>query len=99
MKTIRPSFKELNNKIRQTTCAVIERKVFILDYEVVLADSFALEFEIAEIHEVLSEVLQGISPEDYAGTHPPQRSYKKKYLTLICMPFISGVGALAAVFT
>ena len=80
MEANRPSFKELNNKIRQAKSAVIERKVLILDYEVVLADSFALEFEIGEIHEVLSEVLHGISPKDYAGTRPPQRSYEKEIL-------------------
>ena len=80
MEANRPSFKELNNKIRQAKSAVMERKVVILDYEVVLADSFALEFEIEEIHDVLSEVLHGISPEDYAGARPPQRSYEKEIL-------------------
>ena len=59
---------------------MIERKVVILDYEVVLADSFDLHFEIGEIHEVLSEVIDGISPGDYAGTRPPQRSYEKEIL-------------------
>lgn len=80
MKESRPSFKELSNKIRQAKSAVIERKVLILDHEVILADSCALQFEIGEIHEVLSEVLHEISPEDYAGTHPPQRSYEKEIL-------------------
>ena len=80
MEANRPSFKELSNKIRQAKNAVIERKVVILDYEVVLADSFDLKFEIGEIHEVLSEVIDGISPGDYAGTRPPQRSYEKEIL-------------------
>ena len=80
MEANRPSFRELNNKIRQAQKAVIERKVVILDYEVVLADSFDLKFEMGKIHEVLSEVLHEISPGEYAGTRPPQRSYEKEIL-------------------
>ena len=80
MKTNRPSFKELNNKIRQAKKAVTERKVVILDYAVLLADSFDLQFELGEIYEVLSEVIDGISPGDYAGTRPPQHSYEQDIL-------------------
>ncbi|MBW2038503.1 MAG: hypothetical protein JRI46_02750 [Deltaproteobacteria bacterium] len=74
----RPSHKELNNKIRQAREAVLEDRIGIVDPVSIAADALELGHLIEDIENVLYEVLNEITPPDYAGQRPPQRSYEDK---------------------
>jgi len=75
----RPSHKELTKKIREAEKAVSEGRIIILNQEVIACDALELGYLIEqELAEVLFGLLDEISPENYAGKRPPQRSYKKE---------------------
>ncbi len=71
----RPSHKELNNKILQAKEAVAKDSVSILDPIVIAADAISLCYLIQDINEVLLKLLAELTPGDYAGKYPPQKSY------------------------
>ena len=73
----RPTHKELTNKIRLAKKTVLNNtKIAILDPENVAADALDLGYLFKEISNVLSIILDEITPLDYVGRKPPQRSYK-----------------------
>jgi len=73
---IRPSKKELFNKLKQARKAVIEGFVFLIDQEIIAVDAIELNFPIADLEKVLLCLLGEIGPDCYAGTYPPHKSYK-----------------------
>jgi len=75
---IRPSKKELFNKLKQARKAVCEGSVFLIDQSIIAADAIDLNYPIADLENVLSQLLGEINPVWYAGTHPPQRSYESE---------------------
>lgn len=72
----RPSFKELSRKIEQAKGAVERNQIFTIDPEVIAADAIELGYEVSQLNKILSRILKEIAPKDYAGTRPPQESYK-----------------------
>jgi len=74
----RPSYKELNNKIQKAREAVLESRIYILDQEIIAADALEIGYLVKEISNVLSVILNEITPSNYAGQRPPQRSYEDK---------------------
>ena len=81
----RPSYKELNNKIHQAREAVLESRIYILDQEIIAADALEIGYLVKDISNVLSDILNEITPSNYAGQRPPQRSYEDKIKG--CEPF------------
>lgn len=75
---MRPSYKELNNKINQAKEAIFENRFFILDPVVIAADALELGYLVDSLSDILSNLLNEIRPEHYAGQRPPQRSYEDK---------------------
>ena len=75
----RPSHKELYNKIREARKAVASESVLLLEQDAIAQDAIDLEYDIGDdLFDVISELLDETSPKHYAGTRPPQRSYKRK---------------------
>ena len=73
----RPSNKELFGKLRDARAAVRNKDVFLINQDVIAEDAMELGYDVgSELLEVLSELLEGTSPSHYAGSHPPQKSYK-----------------------
>jgi hypothetical protein len=86
---IRPSHKELFGKLRDARDALKRESVFLLDADLIAEDAMELGYDIGdELLAVLGELLEDTSPRDYAGSRPPQRSYK---------PVIEGLELLAFV--
>ena len=84
----RPSYKELENKIREARRAVREGRVLILEQEAVAADAIHLGYLVeTELLEVLRGILDETSPGHYAGTRPPQRSYERQIEGLELLSF------------
>lgn len=73
---MRPSKKELFNKLKQARKAVDEGSVFLTNQEIIAADAIELNYPISDLEKVLLCLLGEIDPNCYAGTHPPQRSYE-----------------------
>jgi hypothetical protein len=84
----RPSHKELFKKIREAREAVAERRISILNQDVIACDALELGYLIEEeLISVLSGLLDEISPENYAGKRPPERSYEKEIKELDLFAF------------
>jgi len=75
---IRPSHKELTNKIRQAAQAVSDDRVDIVDPPVIAMDAIELGYQIPDLLNVLSDMLSGLSPNNYIGYRPPEKSYEEK---------------------
>ncbi len=78
MKLQRPSYKELDRKIRQAKEAVSRGRISILNPVIVAADALGLGVPFKEIREILFHLLEETKLTDYVGQHPPQRSYEKE---------------------
>jgi len=86
---VRPSNKELSGKLRDARAAVRNADIFLIDPDVIAEDAIELGYDIgSELLEVLGELLEKTSEIHYAGSHPPQRSYKKEIEGLELFPFV-----------
>ncbi|MCX5851746.1 MAG: hypothetical protein NT072_06780 [Deltaproteobacteria bacterium] len=74
----RPTHKELDSKIKQALVAVRLGRVVLVEPEPIIIDAFELGYEMGDLQIILTEMLQTIRPDDYAGTLPPQKSYEDK---------------------
>lgn len=74
----RPSRKELTKKIRLAQEARAGNRIAIIDPDVIATGALELGYLIKDISEVLCVILNEITPHDYAGSRPPQRSYEDK---------------------
>ena len=84
----RPSKKELFGKLRDAKSAVRNEDVLLIDQDVIAEDAIELGYDIgSELMEVLRELLEGTSLNHYAGSHPPQKSYKGEIKGLELFPF------------
>ena len=72
----RPSHKEINRKIKQAKEAVLENRISVLNPVSVAADTLELGIHLQDISYILIELLEEITPNEYAGQYPPQRSYE-----------------------
>lgn len=73
----RPTYKELNNKLSQAKKAVGQGLVNLINPEVIATDAVELGYSIEhELIASLTLVLEGTSPEHYAGKRPPASSYE-----------------------
>jgi len=72
----RPSHKEINRKIKQAKEAVSENQFSILNPVIIAADALELGLDLQNISHILVDLLEGITPDHYAGQYPPQRSYE-----------------------
>jgi len=75
---IRPTHKELTNKIKQAVKAVSEDRIFILDPEIIAKDCLELGLQISDLSDFLIDAIPRLSPNDYIGHHPPEKSYEKR---------------------
>ena len=84
----RPTHKELFNKLREAKKAVSNGDVLIINTDAVACDALELDYLIeTELLDVLSHLLDEISPEAYAGKKPPEKSYEQKIKDLDLFAF------------
>jgi hypothetical protein len=74
----RPSFKELYGKIEKAKSSIEEDLLFLINSDVIAADAIELGYELSKLNRVISRILKEITPNDYAGTRPPQKSYENE---------------------
>jgi len=83
----RPSHKEINRKIAQAKEALFSNQIFFVNAISLAADVLELDLTVKEVPEVLFRLLREITPKDYAGHYPPQRSYEDEILQCELFPF------------
>lgn len=84
----RPSHKELFKKIREAREAVGDGRITILTQNVIACDALELGYLIEEdLVSVLSGLLDEISPENYVGKRPPDKSYEEEIKDLDLFAF------------
>ena len=85
----RPSHKELQGKLREARTAVGRGTVFLIDQETIAEDAIELGYDIGtELFEVLTDLLEAVPVGAYAGSRPPQKSYKDDIHGLDLFPFV-----------
>lgn len=85
----RPSHKELYGKLLSARQAVKEGRVELLNQLSLAADAIDMDFSIEfELNAVLVELLDETAPVHYAGSKPPQRSYKQDIQGLELFAFV-----------
>jgi hypothetical protein len=72
----RPSYSEIQRKIKQARQAISKNNFSILKPTVVAIDALELGVHFEDINPVLMDLLDEIWPGNYAGQYPPQRSYE-----------------------
>ncbi|MBL7047493.1 MAG: hypothetical protein ISR95_07725 [Candidatus Marinimicrobia bacterium] len=72
----RPTYKELNRKINLAKEFVINNQFDIVDPVPFALDLIELDCDADQ--KTISAILDEITPNDYVGTRPPQKSYKNK---------------------
>ena len=72
----RPSHKEISRKLTLAKEAVSENRISILNPVSVATDTLELGLNLRNISNILSDLLEEIELDDYAGQYPPQRSYE-----------------------
>jgi len=85
----RPTPKELFDKLRKAREAVHDRRLFLIDQDIIAEHAIELEYDIGlDLQYVLEELLSLASMENYAGSRPPQKSYKDDIKNLEIFPFV-----------
>jgi len=74
----RPSYREINQKIKQTQKAISEHRISLINPISIAADALELGFPVESIGSVLTDMLREITPNHYVGQNPPQKSYESK---------------------
>jgi hypothetical protein len=86
----RPSNKELYNKLREAGIAVSKGLISLLNQDIIAADAIELEYTIGtELIPILQELLDYTTPDHYAGSRPPQKSYEREIKGLDLFPFVA----------
>ena len=74
----RPTYRELDKKLKNARKALKKGNIFFIDQAVIASDAAELGYLVENILDVLSQVLDEITPDHYIGHHPPIRSYEEK---------------------
>jgi hypothetical protein len=78
MLQVRPSSRELYNRIEEAKASLKEREGLFANAAKIVGELNHLEIgDSAEVWTLIKELLDEIEPTDYAGTRPPQKSYEK----------------------
>lgn len=74
----RPTDGELDKKIKAAKAALIGQSGLYANLNKAVGELYALEIESPDlVWKLIIELLDEISPKDYAGGRPPQKSYEK----------------------
>ena len=87
MEMRRPSYKEINQKIIQAEKAISEHRISLINPISIATDALELGFCVEGIDSILIKLLEEITPRDYLGQSPPQRSYEDKITGCELYPF------------
>ena len=73
---LRPSNREIFNKIKRGKEIVIQGNILLVDQDVIAEDAIELGYQVGNLKNMLSQLLDEIKVEHYVGARPPRKSYK-----------------------
>ena len=76
MRPMLPSRKTITSKVLLAQKASEKGDIVLVTPDIIVADLIELGRGVNEIPQILCELLENTKPDDYVGTHPPQRSYE-----------------------
>jgi hypothetical protein len=86
---IRPTHKELTNKLKQAFDFVKDEKVGLIKQVILVEDAIELGYSIEfELFDVLTELIENATPDHYTGSRPPQESYADEISGLELFAFV-----------
>ncbi len=85
--TARPSYRELDLKLKQAREAAASKRIRLLEPDSILADLLDLDSLVADLAKELPTVFLEIKPRDCRGQSPPKKSYEKAILGLELFAF------------
>ena len=78
MTSNRPSYRELDKKLKAATAALIDQNGVYANPGKVVGELYELGIESqTHVWSLILELLEEITPDDYAGGFPPQKSYER----------------------
>lgn len=81
MYTNRPSDGELVKKLKEAKASLIAQSGFHANVSKAVGELYDLNIESSrQLWQLILELLDEISPKDYKGSRPPQRSYERTIL-------------------
>ena len=83
----RPSHKELRKKLKEALSALQNNRFYFVNPEVIAADALEMAISVEEMSDILIDILKELTPDDYAGQKPPQRSYEHEIKGCDLFPF------------
>lgn len=73
----RPSIREIDKRLKEARKAINVRKVYFANEEKVVGELFDLNIgDSVETWEIILQLLDEIKNTDYAGAHPPLKSFE-----------------------
>jgi len=76
----RPSYRELDRKLKQANEAASAKRISLLQPDVILSDLLDLDYLVEDLVKDLPAIFQEIKPGHYRGRRPPDKSYEKEIL-------------------
>jgi hypothetical protein len=76
----RSSYRELDRKLKQAREAAAEKRISLVDPDVILADLLDLDYLVGDLVKDLATIFREIKPNHYEGRRPPQKSYERGIL-------------------
>ena len=76
MRPMLPSRKTITGKVLLAQKASEKGDIVLVTPDIIVADLIELGRSVNEIPQILCELLENTRPDDYAVTHPPQKSYE-----------------------
>jgi len=73
----RPSDRELQKKLEEAKKALQLHAGLFANATKTVGELYDLDIGTEEVWELVRELLEEITPQDYAGGRPPQKSYEK----------------------
>lgn len=75
--------------MRDARAAVQHENIYLIDQDVIAEDAIELDYDIGdELQQVLAELLDETAVHHYAGSRPPQKSYKQDIEGLELFAFV-----------
>lgn len=76
----RPSYRELDLKLKQGREAASAKRIRLLESDIILADLLDLDYLVEDLVKDLPAIFRELKPTHYEGRRPPQKSYEQGIL-------------------
>ena len=74
----RPSHKELTRKIVVANECVTAGNILLINHEAIVCDALELGYSVSlDLKDILQDIIENLSADDYIGYRPPRKSYER----------------------